>query len=71
MTPDERLAVIETKLQGVTETLEVLASMQKDNEARFSAVARAFEVALDSIKRLENIAVADENRLDHLEGDGS
>jgi len=41
--------------------------MQRENEQRFSLVTRNFEVVLDSIKRLEKIAVAHEDRLDDLE----
>ena len=69
MTVDERFERIENKLQGITEALEVLASMQRDNEARFVQVTKNFEITLDSIKRLENIAGAHEHRIDRLEED--
>jgi hypothetical protein len=43
-------------------------SSQAANEKRFSAVTRNLERLHDSIKRLERIAVAHEQRLDDLEG---
>ena len=49
---------IDERLQALTETVEILASMQRENEKRFEKITRRFEIALDSIKRLENIAVA-------------
>jgi len=41
--------------------------VQRDNERRFDQITHNFEITLDSIKRLENIAVAHEQRLDDLE----
>ena len=38
------------------------------NEKRFAQIAYNFEVMHDSIKRLERIALAHEQRLDDLEG---
>jgi hypothetical protein len=71
---------IDERLEALTQTVELLAAMQRDQERvlqrrfevvdrRFEVVARTFETALDSIKRLENIATAHEQRLDRLEGD--
>lgn len=49
---------IDERLEALTQSVELLASLHRDNERRFDQVARNFEVVLDSIKRLENIAVA-------------
>ena len=61
---------LDERLQALTQSVELLARMQHDNELRdekrFEQIARTFEVALDSIKRLENIAAAHEQRLDDL-----
>jgi hypothetical protein len=38
-----------------------------ENERRFSQIATNFEIVHDSIKRLENIAVAHEQRIDDME----
>jgi len=51
---------IDERLEALTQTVEIIAAMQRDNEARFVQVTRSFETVLDSIKRLENIAAAHE-----------
>jgi hypothetical protein len=59
---------IDERLQALTETVEILAGMQRENEKRFGQITHNFEIVLDSIKRLENIAMAHDHRLDDLEG---
>jgi hypothetical protein len=66
---------IDERLQALTETVEILAGMQRENEKRFAEIARDlqqvsrnFETVHDSLVRLERIAVAHEERLDDLEG---
>src|SRR5690242_16378341 len=56
------------------ERFREIAEAQRRNDEHFAQIARQFEVvkhtfesALDSIKRLENVAVAHEQRLDDLE----
>ncbi len=56
---------IDERLEALTQTVEIIAAMQRDNEGRFeqitanfSQVTRNFETVLDSIKRLENIAAS-------------
>jgi len=96
MTPEQRYELIDRKLQGVTETLQIVADMQRDNERRFAEnskrfaedekrfaenekrsaetdrrldlLVRAIEAEHESIKSLERIAVAHEQRLDDIEG---
>ena len=74
MTIDERLEKLTARHEALAQTVELIVGMQRDNEQRFreneqrfSLVTRNFEVVLDSIKRLERIAVAHEQRLDDLE----
>jgi hypothetical protein len=67
MTIDERLDKLTERHEALSQTVELIAGMQRENEQRFAVVTRNFEVVLDSLKRLENIAVAHEQRLDHLE----
>jgi hypothetical protein len=62
MTIDERLEVL-------AQSMEVLQGMQMDNEKRFAAVTRNFEVVLESLQSLERTASAHERRISHLEGD--
>jgi hypothetical protein len=58
---------IDERLEALTQTVEILAGMQRENEKRFDLITRNFEIVLDSIKRLETIAAAHEQRLDDLE----
>jgi abortive infection bacteriophage resistance protein len=71
MTIDERLDRLTERHEALTQSVELLQVMQHDNEERwekrFGQVTRNFEIVLDSIKRLENIAAAHEERLDDLE----
>ena len=59
---------IDERLDSLAQTMEILAGMQRENEKRFDQVTHNFEIVLDSIKRLENVAVAHEQRLDDIEG---
>ena len=58
---------IDERLEALTQTVEIIAGMQRENEKRFDQVTRNFETVLDSLKRLENIAASHEQRLDDLE----
>ena len=58
---------IDERLEALTQTVEILAGMQRVNDQRFDQVTRNFETVLDSLKRLENIAASHEQRLDDLE----
>lgn len=58
---------IDERLDGLTQTVEIIAAMQRDNQRRFDQITATFAVALDSIKRLENIALAHEHRITDLE----
>ncbi len=70
---------IDERLEALAQTVEILASMQRENEKRFEQnekrfeqmfleVRHHFEIVLDSIRGLESIARAHEQRLDDLEG---
>jgi len=59
---------IDERITALSEFINLLANMQRDNETRFVRITRNFELVHDSIKRLENIAVAHEHRLDDIEG---
>ena len=62
MTIDERLERLAERHEALTQSVELLQVMQRDNEERwekrFGQVMHNFETVLDSIKRLENIAAA-------------
>jgi hypothetical protein len=69
---DERLTSIARNLDTLTklhlDSDQEWREAQVANERRFEQIARTFADALDSIKRLERIAVAHEQRLDDIEG---
>ncbi len=81
MTFEEQLAAlaeadarIARRHEALTHAVEILAGMQKEserqrqeNERHYREVAHNFEIVLDSLKRLERIAAAHEQRLDDLE----
>jgi len=67
---EERLERLEERHEALSQTVEILMGMQRENEKRFAEITRNFEIVLDSIKRLGNIAGADEQRLDDLENHG-
>jgi hypothetical protein len=46
---------IDQRLEAWTQTMEILAGMQRENEKRFDQVTHNFEGVLDSIKRPENV----------------
>jgi hypothetical protein len=67
---------IDERLEALAQTVEILAGMQRESDRRFDQVTSQFgqvthnfEIVLDSIKRLENIAMAHEQRLDRIEGE--
>jgi len=68
MIPEQRFEIIETKFQGITETVQLILNMQRDNENRFAGLTRVIEIEHESIKALERIALAHEQRLDDIEG---
>jgi hypothetical protein len=88
---------LDERLEALTQNVELLAAMHRDNEKRFeerfelhekllerlseqserhseqserafAQIGHNFEVVLDSIRSLENIARSHEQRLDDLEG---
>lgn len=70
---DQPKRSIDERLDALTQSLELMASIQRDNERaneqRFSQITHNFEIVLDSIRRLENIALAHEHRLDRIQGE--
>ena len=64
MAIDERLERLRERQEALTQTVELNAAAQIKNDERFGQVTRNFEIVLDSIKRLEHIAAAHEQRLE-------
>jgi hypothetical protein len=59
---------IQQRHEALAQTVELLAAMQRENEKRFDQITRNFEIVHDSIKGLETVALAHEQRLDDLDG---
>ncbi len=57
MTTEERLEKLAERHEALTQTVELLAAMQQENERRMGQM-------MDAINRLTNIAAAHEERLD-------
>lgn len=68
MTTDERLDKLTERHEALTQSIEI---MHRDWEDRFRQITNTFELALNSIKRLENIAFTHDHRLDSIEGNGN
>jgi len=61
VTIDELLAKLAERHEALSQTVEILAAMQRENEQRIGQV-------LEAINRLANIAEAHQSRLDDPEG---
>jgi uncharacterized protein (DUF342 family) len=75
MTVDERLdrltepmEKLEERHQALTQSLESLAGMQRENDRRWAKTDGRFAETLQFINQLARIAETHEHRLDHLEG---
>jgi hypothetical protein len=70
-TIDERLDRLTERHEALTETVELIAAMQRENEARFAQIAANQERDAEHINALVRIAEIHEHRLSGLEGDRS
>jgi hypothetical protein len=62
---DERLA---ERHETLAQTVEIIAGMQRENEARHAKNEKLLAEVIDSIHSLARIAESHERRLDDLEG---
>ena len=65
---DPKPRTIDERLDGITQTLEIVAAMQRDNERRFAEIAANQERDAEHIHALVRIAELHHERLTHLEG---
>ena len=65
MTIDERLEKLTERHEALTQTVEIMAAMQKENDRRF---AERMGQVLEAITQLGHIAESHDHRLDNLEG---
>jgi hypothetical protein len=63
---------IDERLEALTQTVELIAAMQRDNEqrweARWAQIRQALQEDGEHIRALTRIAEIHERRLTHLEG---
>lgn len=71
MTIDERLERLTERHEALTQSIELMHADWQEKSGQvtrsFQTVAKNFETVLDSIKRLEHIATAHEDRIGDLE----
>jgi hypothetical protein len=68
-TIDERLDRLTERHEALTQTVELIAAMQRENETRFAQIAANQERDAEHINALVRIAEIHEHRLSGLEGD--
>ena len=68
MTIDERLEKLTERHEALTQTVEIMAAMQKENDRRF---AERMGQVLEAITQLGHIAESHDHRLDNLEGNSN
>jgi hypothetical protein len=64
---DPKPRTIDERLDGLTQTVEIITSMQRDNEKRFAEIAKIQEQDGEHIRALARIAEIHERRLSDLE----
>jgi hypothetical protein len=65
---DRKPRSIDERLDGITQTLEIAAAMQRDNEGRFAAIAANQARDAEHIHALVRVAELHHERLTYLEG---
>jgi hypothetical protein len=65
---EESLEKLKERHEALTQTVEIIAGMQKDNERRFAETDRRIGQVLEAITQLGHIAASHDHRLDNLEG---
>jgi hypothetical protein len=67
-TIDERLDRLTERHEALTQTVELIAAMHRDNEKQFAEIAKIQEQDGKHIRALARIAELHHERLSHLEG---
>ena len=68
MTIDERLEALTERHEALTQTVEIIAGMQRATEAENKQRDRRMGEVMEGIARLLHVAEIHEQRLDDLEG---
>jgi len=67
-TIDERLDRLTARHEALTQTVELIAAMQRDNEKQFAEIGKRFAEVGEHIRTLARIAGIHHERPSHLEG---
>lgn len=68
MTIDERLEKLTERHEALTQTVEIIAGMQRENEGRIGQLGIRIAEVMEAVNSLARIAEIHEHRLDRLEG---
>ena len=68
MTIDERLERLAERHEALTQTVEVLAGMQRQNEKLFARNEERMGQLMDAVNRIVRVLESHERRLEDLEG---
>ena len=67
MTIDERLEKLTERHEALTQTVEIVAAMQHENERKIGLLTTLMAQTHEDIAALARIAEAHDRRIDHLE----
>ncbi len=67
MNIDERLEKLTERQDALTQSVELLTHMHRDNEIRYQKMEKRFERILTVIEQLANLAANHDSRISNLE----
>ncbi len=67
MTFEERIDKLTDRHEALTQTVEIIAGMQRDNEGRMAKIEDKMAQLTETMNRLANIVIVHDQRLDDLE----
>ena len=67
MTVEERIDKLTGRHEALTQTVETIAGMQRDNEGRMAKIEDKMAQLTETMNRLANIVIVHDQRLDDLE----
>ena len=67
MNIDERLEKLTERQDALTQSVELLTHMHRDNEIRYQDMEKRFERILTVIEQLANLAANHDSRISNLE----
>ena len=67
MTFEERIDKLTGRHEALTQTVELIAGMQRDNEGRMAKIEDKMAQLTETMNRLANIVIVHDQRLDDLE----